>query len=187
MLNHVGVPVESIAQPAAWDAERPTLVCFSHLRWDFVFQRPQHLMSRFARENGLSLFFAAIYVLIAFYVARYDAEIAYQEYAQFLFFRQWAQVKAEANRRGIAILGDMPIYVVHDSADVWANPQLFKLDREKRRNQAAAAAGVTLYVPPKRAPRPPQASTEGGLERSGWPGVAPALLSSRSPPLRHHR
>ena len=50
MLTHVGVPVESLAEPSAQDPARPILLCFSHLRWDFVFQRPQHLMSRFARE-----------------------------------------------------------------------------------------------------------------------------------------
>ena len=50
MLTHVGVPVESEAEPSASDPTRPTLLCFSHLRWDFVFQRPQHLMSRFARN-----------------------------------------------------------------------------------------------------------------------------------------
>lgn len=50
MLTSVGVPVESEAEPSAPDPARPTLLCFSHLRWDFVFQRPQHLMSRFARE-----------------------------------------------------------------------------------------------------------------------------------------
>ena len=55
MLNRVGVPTVSTAQPSAWDSERPTLVCFSHLRWDFVFQRPQHLMSRFA--NDMSVIF----------------------------------------------------------------------------------------------------------------------------------
>ena len=61
-----------------------------------------------------------------------QGEIAYQEFAQFLFFRQWARVKAEANRRGIAILGDMPIYVVLDSADVWARQDLFLLDSAGR-------------------------------------------------------
>ena len=50
MLTRVGVPVESEAEPSAPDHEPTTLLCFSHLRWDFVFQRPQHLMSRFARE-----------------------------------------------------------------------------------------------------------------------------------------
>jgi glycosyltransferase involved in cell wall biosynthesis len=50
MLNQAGVPVESFAEPSVRDSERPTLVCFSHLRWNFVFQRPQHLMSRFADD-----------------------------------------------------------------------------------------------------------------------------------------
>ncbi len=50
MMTRVGVPVESKAEPFAPDSDRPTLLCFSHLRWDFVFQRPQQLMSRFARE-----------------------------------------------------------------------------------------------------------------------------------------
>jgi len=48
MLTSVGVPVESTAEPSVPDSDKPTLLCFSHLRWDFVFQRPQHLMSRFA-------------------------------------------------------------------------------------------------------------------------------------------
>ena len=50
MLNRVGVPFESFAEPSARGSERPSLLCFSHLRWDFVFQRPQHLMSRFSQD-----------------------------------------------------------------------------------------------------------------------------------------
>ena len=50
MLTRVGVPVEYEAEPSAPEPEPATLICFSHLRWNFVFQRPQHLMSRFARE-----------------------------------------------------------------------------------------------------------------------------------------
>jgi UDP-galactopyranose mutase len=50
MLTRVGVPVEVEAEPSAPDPQPVTLICFSHLRWNFVFQRPQHLMSRFARE-----------------------------------------------------------------------------------------------------------------------------------------
>jgi glycosyltransferase involved in cell wall biosynthesis len=50
MLTSSGIPVASEADRSAADPARPTLFCFSHLRWDFVFQRPQHLMSRFARE-----------------------------------------------------------------------------------------------------------------------------------------
>ena len=50
MLTSVRVPVESETGHSASGPSRPILLCFSHLRWDFVFQRPQHLMSRFARE-----------------------------------------------------------------------------------------------------------------------------------------
>ena len=50
MLNHDGAPVESFSEPSPRNSERPNLICFSHLRWDFVFQRPQHLMSRFAED-----------------------------------------------------------------------------------------------------------------------------------------
>jgi UDP-galactopyranose mutase len=53
MLTRVGVPVESEAEPSAPDPQPTNLICFSHLRWNFVFQRPQHLMSRFAREMNV--------------------------------------------------------------------------------------------------------------------------------------
>jgi UDP-galactopyranose mutase len=53
MLTRVGVPVEYEAEHAAPDPEPTTLICFSHLRWNFVFQRPQHLMSRFAGEMSV--------------------------------------------------------------------------------------------------------------------------------------
>ena len=53
MLTRVGVPVEYEAEHSAGDPGPVTLICFSHLRWNFVFQRPQHLMSRFAREMSV--------------------------------------------------------------------------------------------------------------------------------------
>ena len=53
MLTRAGVPVEYEADPSAPDPGPTTLICFSHLRWNFVFQRPQHLMSRFAREMNV--------------------------------------------------------------------------------------------------------------------------------------
>jgi len=53
MLTRVGVPFDSVAEPSARDPLSTTLLCFSHLRWNFVFQRPQHLMSRFAREMSV--------------------------------------------------------------------------------------------------------------------------------------
>ncbi|HEX7004025.1 MAG TPA: 4-alpha-glucanotransferase [Trueperaceae bacterium] len=58
---------------------------------------------------------------------------------QFLFYRQWLEVKRYANERGIAIIGDIPIFVSFDSADTWANPQLFHLDEE---GNATVIAGV---------------------------------------------
>jgi 4-alpha-glucanotransferase len=57
-------------------------------------------------------------------------EIAFWEYVQFLFFRQWATVREAAHARGIRIMGDVPIYVAGDSADVWGNPELFQLDEK---------------------------------------------------------
>jgi 4-alpha-glucanotransferase len=58
--------------------------------------------------------------------------IAQEEFNQYLFFRQWQNLKAYCNNRGIQIFGDIPIYVNLDSADAWANPGIFKLDSEKR-------------------------------------------------------
>lgn len=50
---------------------------------------------------------------------------------QYLFFKQWAELKAYANERGISIIGDLPIYVSLDSVDAWAHPELFQLDENK--------------------------------------------------------
>jgi 4-alpha-glucanotransferase len=58
--------------------------------------------------------------------------IGRHQFAQFLFFRQWKAVKEHANGRGIKLIGDAPIFVSSDSADVWANPDLFYLDERRR-------------------------------------------------------
>lgn len=55
-------------------------------------------------------------------------EIDFHKFVQFLFCRQWDAVRNEARARGIRIMGDVPIYVAGDSADVWANQELFQLD-----------------------------------------------------------
>ncbi|MDF5720448.1 MAG: 4-alpha-glucanotransferase [Rhizonema sp. PD37] len=67
-------------------------------------------------------------------------EIDYHKFIQFEFFRQWSQVKSYANMSGIQIIGDIPIYVAHDSADVWSNPDIFCLDEQT--GEAALMAGV---------------------------------------------
>jgi 4-alpha-glucanotransferase len=54
--------------------------------------------------------------------------IRFWEFTQWQFFHQWAAIREAAHTRGIRIVGDVPIYVAGDSADVWANPQLFQLD-----------------------------------------------------------
>ncbi len=61
---------------------------------------------------------------------RLNEEIYYYKFVQFEFFRQWSELKSYANMRGIDIIGDIPIYVAHDSADVWAHPDIFCLDQE---------------------------------------------------------
>lgn len=53
-------------------------------------------------------------------------------FLQFLFYRQWGRVRDYAHQRGIKIIGDIPIFVSADSADVWANPQFFQLDASRR-------------------------------------------------------
>jgi 4-alpha-glucanotransferase len=55
-------------------------------------------------------------------------QISLEKFRQFLFFTQWLDLKQVANQKGIKIVGDMPIFVAFDSADVWTNPELFYLD-----------------------------------------------------------
>ena len=59
-------------------------------------------------------------------------EIRFWEFTQWQFYSQWAQVKKYANDRGISIIGDIPIFVAHHSADVWSHPDLFFLDKNGR-------------------------------------------------------
>jgi len=68
------------------------------------------------------------------------ASIEAYEFIQYLFFGQWAQLRARATKLGIAIIGDTPIFAALDSADVWAHPQYFQLDPNTSR--PVAVAGV---------------------------------------------
>src|SRR5215213_9260714 len=56
-------------------------------------------------------------------------EVEAQMFYQFLFFRQWSALKRYCNERGVSIIGDLPIFVAQDSADVWTHPDQFKLDK----------------------------------------------------------
>ncbi len=55
-------------------------------------------------------------------------DILYHKFVQFNFFRQWLSLKEYANEKGIKIIGDMPIFIAYDSADLWANRNLFTVD-----------------------------------------------------------
>ncbi len=66
-------------------------------------------------------------------------EIQYVKFQQFVFDQQWSSLKNYANQRGVQIYGDMPIFVAHQSADVWANRQLFELEPD---GQPRVVAGV---------------------------------------------
>ncbi len=59
-------------------------------------------------------------------------EIEFQKFIQYIFFRQWTNLRMYCRSKAIQIIGDMPIYVNYDSSDVWANPRFFKLDNEKK-------------------------------------------------------
>ncbi len=75
-------------------------------------------------------------------------EIDFHVFTQYLFFKQWEKLKKYANKKDISIIGDTPIYVSGDSADIWANPGLFQLDEN---NVPTVVAGC-----------PPDAFSEDG-------------------------
>ncbi len=60
----------------------------------------------------------------------YAGEIKFWKICQFYFFKQWSELREYANKNGISIIGDIPIYVAADSADVWENPELFMVDAD---------------------------------------------------------
>lgn len=72
-------------------------------------------------------------------LAELQDSIFYYEFIQFIFFKQWYALKKYANDKGISIIGDIPIFVSPDSADLWANQSLFKLDSK---GFPTAVAGV---------------------------------------------
>jgi 4-alpha-glucanotransferase len=72
--------------------------------------------------------------------------IGRHRFGQFLFFRQWNALKAHANSLGVRLIGDVPIFVAADSADVWANPELFLLD-EQHRPRAVAGVPPDYFSP----------------------------------------
>jgi 4-alpha-glucanotransferase len=78
----------------------------------------------------------------------YDEDLKFWSFVQYLFYKQWHELKVYANKKGIEMIGDIPIYVAEDSSDVWSNPELFVLDKE---NQPIRVSGC-----------PPDAFSETG-------------------------
>jgi 4-alpha-glucanotransferase len=73
--------------------------------------------------------------------ARHAAAIRAEEFAQWCFFRQWQALRARCRVLGIELMGDVPIYVAHDSVEVWTRRELFRLD-------ASGAPSLVAGVPP---------------------------------------
>ena len=68
---------------------------------------------------------------------RYRGDTDFWKILQYLFFVQWRKLRDYANKKGIRLIGDLPIYVSMDSVDVWAHPELFQLDENKRPREIA--------------------------------------------------
>ena len=63
---------------------------------------------------------------------KYKGDIGFYKFLQYIYFKQWYKLKEYVNSLGIKIIGDIPIYVAYDSADVWADPKYFLLDKDKK-------------------------------------------------------
>lgn len=62
---------------------------------------------------------------------KFETEINNTSMIQYLMLKQWISLRKYANVKGVKIIGDIPIYVIHDSVDVWVNPEIFNLDQNK--------------------------------------------------------
>lgn len=71
------------------------------------------------------------------YSEEHKNDIMFREFLQFKFYEQWEKLKKYANEKGIEIIGDIPIYVALDSADVWVFPDLFQLDESREPTDVA--------------------------------------------------
>lgn len=85
---------------------------------------------------------------IAEFKKTHAANVNFWCFLQYKFFEQWAKVKKYANERGIEIIGEVPLYVSEDSADVWANRKLFKINKSGYLDEVAGC--------------PPDALSQGG-------------------------
>ncbi|MGH2544938.1 MAG: 4-alpha-glucanotransferase, partial [Ardenticatenaceae bacterium] len=67
---------------------------------------------------------------LARYRERLKEEIRFHKFLQYQFYQQWITLRAYARNQGVAIIGDIPIFIAHDSADAWANRELFYINKD---------------------------------------------------------
>ncbi len=115
----------------------------AHAQYQQFFEANSHWLKDFALFQTLRHVFESLpwnrwpreYVtrdeaaLVEFSAQHWDA-LRYYYFEQFIFHQQWQQLREYAHQRGVFLFGDMPIFVAHDSADVWANQQFFNLDND---------------------------------------------------------
>lgn len=101
------------------------------------------------------------------WAAELGATVELQKFQQFLFYKQWLELKAYANSKGIRIIGDIPIFVAYDSADVWSHPELFYLAKD-------GSPAVVAGVPPDYFSETGQLGATRSTAGSAWPPTAMA-------------
>ena len=133
------------AKERGWEAARPQVDAFvrENIRWlpDYTLFMAckKHFGMRPWYEWPEDIRLRKSPGILAEYRERLKDDIELYTYIQYLFFRQWEKLKAYIHEKNIRIIGDVPIYVAMDSADVWSEPWFFQLDEK---NVPLAVAGV---------------------------------------------
>ncbi len=149
-----GFPADTVDYGQVIERKLPLLRCAAANFLRSASAAQQHEFERFREENAAWLDDFALFMAakdahqgavwnrwdrglaqrdpdaLAQWGARLAQPITVHKLWQFLFFRQWRELRACCRERGIRIMGDMPIYVAHDSADVWSHPELFWLSSD---------------------------------------------------------
>jgi 4-alpha-glucanotransferase len=106
---------------------------------------------------------------------RFADDIRYHEFVQWQFYVQWKDLKASCAAKGIRLIGDIPLFVAHQSADVWAHPELFKLNAAGNPTVVAGVppdyfskTGQLWGLPVYRGKRCKRRNTAGGLNACEW-------------------
>lgn len=84
--------------------------------------------------------------LVEHYEKEHPLDVGFYYFEQYLFYTQWKRIKDFANLHNVQIFGDLPIYVSYDSVDVWANTQLFQLDRKNLRPTKVAGVPPDYFA-----------------------------------------